>query len=361
MSALIQLGLAIISVSAIVFGAEKVVDKMKAVASYYGVSQVFIAMTIISIGTSLPEISLHVIGSFNILSNPSSLNSVSGTVLGMNIGSDVVQQTLIMGSTVFLAFFMAGKDKMVFSRKFIKRNYIPMVLAHLLVLVFAYNLVLGRLEGILLVSIFMAYIFYLYRKKDERLVSAERVEPSKKPLQDLSIGLLAMFALIYFSDVFLGVVENLIVSTGLSGSMIGVMLVGFVSAVPEFTTALSGLRKNAGGISLGTLIGSNITNPLLGIGVGASISTYSVPTPLVMWDLPVQILTATTLVVYLWNRKTVGKNLANILNRIGLEKQGSKIKEMENGVLTAVGGLILVLVYLLYIAVRVLFFSVDFA
>ncbi len=70
---------------------KKVVDKASGLAHYYGVSEVVIAMTVISLGTSLPEISLRVVGSLNILADVSVVEEVSGTVLGMNIGSDVVQ------------------------------------------------------------------------------------------------------------------------------------------------------------------------------------------------------------------------------------------------------------------------------
>lgn len=360
MGLLFQAAIGILSVLVIVLSAEIVVEKMRGVASYYGVSEVVIAMTIISIGTSLPEIALHTVGSFNILADPSLMNEVSGTVLGMNIGSDVIQQTLIMGSVVFLASFMAGKDRMNFTHKFLKRDYFPMIGAHALVLIFALNRGLSRIEGLFLVATFAGYMYYLYRNKDEKLLRAGEASPSKRPRKDLLMGFAGMITLIYFSDTFLNVIESLIASTGLSGSMIGVVTIGFVSAMPEFVTALSGLRKNAEGISLGTLIGSNITNPLLGIGIGAAISTYRVPEPLVLWDLPMQIATALILVTYLWNKEVIGKILGESVRTLGLDKQANKLEEMDNGVLTFVGGLALVGLYIFYIGVRVIFFSVDF-
>lgn len=82
--------------------------------------------------------------------------------------------------------------------------------------------------------------------------------------------------------------------------MIGVVTLGIASALPEMFTAISGLKHSAVGISLGTLIGSNITNPLLGIGLGSLISTYWVPKPLYLWDLPMETITAALLLVYLF-------------------------------------------------------------
>jgi len=91
-------------------------------AKSFDISEVVVATTVISIGTSLPEISVHVVGSLNILDNPGSINQISSTVLGMNIGSDIVQQTLIMGSVVVLASVMKGHDNFNFTKRFLKRE-----------------------------------------------------------------------------------------------------------------------------------------------------------------------------------------------------------------------------------------------
>jgi len=355
-----QIMIGLISIVVIVFSAEKVVERMQSVAKSFGVSEVVIGMTIISIGTSLPEISVHIVGSFNILNNPSAMNQISGTVLGMNIGSDVIQQTLIMGTVVVLASVMKGRNHFVFTRDFIKRDYFPMVAAHLLVLSMALNGTLSRFEGVLLVTIFASYIYYLYSKRGEKLLRHGDAEPSEKPWVDLGVGLLGMAFLIYFSDIFLSVVETLIAETGISGSMIGVTTIGLVSATPEFFTALSAIRKGAEGLSLGTLIGSNITNPLMGIGIGAAISSYTIPRPLVIWDLPVQAGTAIVLITYLWNREKIGNLLAPFFHKAGMKNTATKFEESENGVLTVTGGLLLVLLYFVYIIIRATYFQADF-
>lgn len=356
-----QILIGFVSIAAVIIGAEIAVGKMQAVAKHYGISEVVIAMTLISVGTSLPEIALHAVGSFNILVDPLKMQEISATVLGMNIGSDVIQQTLIMGSVVVIGSMIGGRDNLVFTKKFLKRDYIPMIGAHVLLLLMAFNRTLSRIEGLTLIAIFASYMYYLYTTRDEKLLRQGDAQPSEKPWKDLIIGLFSLGVLIYASDVFLEVVEAVITQTGISGSMIGVVVVGFVSAMPELVTALSAIRSGAEGISLGTLIGSNITNPLMAVGIGATISSYSVPEPIVLWDLPMQTVTAVFIVVYLWNKEKIGDILAKPLFVIGLEKSAEKMKSTENGVLTATGGLLLIGVYLLYISVRAVFFSVDFA
>lgn len=349
--------IAILSVLAIVFGAEKVVEKMEAVARSFGVSEVFIAVTLVSLGTSLPEISVHVVGSLNILSDPSTMQNLSATVLGMNIGSDIVQQTLVMGSVISLAALLRRQDEVVFTRGFIVRDYLPMIAAHLMVFLMALNGFLTRAEGLILLTAFGAYLYYLYGNRGERLLRQGEGEKSDRPYRDLLLGVLAMAVLVYSSDLFLSIVEKVIAETGISGSMIGVATVGTVSAMPEMVTAFTALRQRAEGLALGTLVGSNVTNPLVGIGLGALISGYSVPRPLVVFDLPVQIITAVFLVAYLWNREAIGRLAARPADLLGFEGVAEKLRSMERGVLTAAGGLMLVMLYLVYLVVRYSFFG----
>ena len=102
--------------------------------------------------------------------------------------------------------------------------------------------------------------------------------------------------------------------------------------MPELITAMAGIRHRENGVSLGTLVGSNITNPLVAIGGGALLSTYKVPAPLVAWDLPWETVTGVILWVILWRSR-------------GKLKKGHAIY--------------LMVLYFVYIVFRAWFFSVD--
>lgn len=354
----------IISVIAVVFGAEKVVGKMEGVAKAYDISEVVIAMTVISIGTSLPELALHLVGSFNILSlGPERVvefQNISATVLGSNIGSDVVQQTLVLGLVVMTAAMMRDDFGFQFSEKFLLRDYAPMMGTTLLTLILAWDGTLTRVDGGILFGSFLLYMFYLYTTRDEKLQAQGTSEPSKRPKIDFALGVFFMLVVIYSADIFLKVVELAIEATGVSGSMIGVATVGVVSAFPEMVTAIQGLRQKAEGISLGTLIGSNITNPLLAIGLGSLISTYAVPRPLVLWDLPMETITAGILLTYLLTKSRIGDALGEVANFLGFEDLGDHFRDAENRVLTVAGAFLLVMLYVVYMYVRWKYFQVDF-
>lgn len=406
------------SIIALVAAAEVVVKKMEGVAKYYSVSEVVIAMTIVSIGTSLPELALHIVGSLQILlssgvplqlfgvdlgtvilgAHSEAVNmllqqgiiqsetamrasevyfSTSGTVLGANIGSDVVQQTLVLGLVIISSALLAERHSFKFSRKFLIRDYAPMMGTTLMTLILALNWrgvvsflaggafkasgTLTRLDGLILVGSFAAYMYYLYTTRKEELAEQGDVEASTRPRLDFLTGIAAMMVVIGSAEVFLRVVEVAVEQTGLSGSMIGVASVGIVSAFPEMITAISGLRHGSEGVSLGTLIGSNITNPLLAIGSGAVISTYAVPRPLVLWDLPMETITAGILLTYMFSKERIADAVAGPLRALGLERAAARMEGTENRVISIAGAFLLIVLYAIYLYVRFTYFKYDFA
>lgn len=402
------------SIIVLVYSADVIVEKMQAVAKSYGISEVVIAMTIVSIGTSLPEISLHIVASIKILLTSavppemfgrdltsflmgshieflrglaetsidiSRAESVyfqqSGTVIGASIGSDVVQETLVIGLVIISSAVIAGKKSFRFSKKFLIRDYAPMVGTTLITIFLALNWngvfrfitggplnvsgTLTRVDGLILVGSFIAYVYYLYTTREEKLAQQGDMKPSKRPLIDLSVALFMMGLLIGSAEVFLQVIEIAVVETGLSGSMIGVATVGVVSAFPEMITAISGLRKGSEGISLGTLVGSNVTNPLLAIGSGAIISTYAVPRPVILWDLPMEVILAGLPVVYMFTRNDIGRILAKPLRKTGFKDTAEKLEGAQNRVLSIAGAAVLILLYFIYLYIRFTYFQYDFA
>lgn len=348
----IQIIIAFFSLIVLVFGSQLVVEKMTAIAAYFNISDVVIAMSVISIGTSLPELSAHTIASIEILLGTLNYEIGSSTVLGANIGSDVVQQTLIVG-LVILGYILINLKRspkleggliknskntievlnetyFKFSTMFLKRDYLPMIGTTLMCIVLGWDGYYSRLDGAVLISAFGGYMYYLYQTQGDFEQSSS---PSKNIKKDILIAIIAFSGVLISSHIVLDVSEIIVRRTGLGGSLIGVATIGVMSALPEFFTAISGVFKKAEGISLGTLIGSNITNPLLAIGFGSLLSTYWIPRPLVLWDLPMETITAALLLIYLYYT--------------------------SEGKLGWMGGLYLVILYIFYLVIRVGFFAID--
>ena len=99
----------------------------------------------------------------------------------------------------------------------------------------------------------------------------------------------------------------LVSQLSISASYFGVLLLGIASALPELTTALVAVFKHKKGISAGVLIGSNVTNPLRGLGLGAMISGYAIPKVTMFYDLPFKIGIAGLLFWFLWRNEKLNK------------------------------------------------------
>jgi len=334
--AIIVVGLG--SLVVLVLGANQAVKKLIGIANYFKLSSTFMGMTVLSIATSLPEITSHFTASVNILRGTLDYQTGSAIVLGANIGSDVVQQTFIMGLVILLS------GTLYFRRYFLWKSMIPMIGTTVMCIILGFDGDFSRVDGAILFGTFLAYTYYLYaderkhyKEEDNQLQSEEMAEDvpqnGKEVVRDSLITAVLLGVIISAASIVLKATEITVDITGVGGSLIGVMTLGLASALPELTTALAGIRHKEAGISLGTLVGSNITNPLLAIGGGALISTYAVPRPLIVWDLPWETLTGILLWIILYfNHGKLGKK----------------------------SGIYLITIYFIYIIFRGLFFNIDF-
>lgn len=328
----------LISLVLLILSANYAVKKLIGIASYFKLSSTFMGMTVLSIATSLPEITSHFTASVKILGGTLDYQTGSAIVLGANIGSDVVQQTLIMGIVILIA------GTMYFRRYFLWKSMIPMIGTTIICLILGWDGNYSRIDGAILLGLFLAYTYYLYiderkhyKEEDNQFQSDEVAEDAptngREVLRDVLITAVLLVFIIGCATLVLSGTEIIVNRTGVGGSLIGVITLGLASALPELTTALAGIRHKEAGISLGTLVGSNITNPLLAIGGGALISTYAVPRPLVMWDLPWETLTGIILWAILW---------------------------FNNGKLGKKSAIYLLVIYFVYILFRSLYFNADF-
>ena len=152
------LGIAMIAV--LVFAANLSVKKLVGIAAYFNLSSTFMGMTVVSVATSIPEITSHVTASVNILGGRLDMQTGSAIVLGSNIGSDVVQQTFIMGLVVFLS------GTLYFRRYFMWKSMVPMIASTILCIGLGWDGIYSRLDGAILFGSFILYSLYLYL--DER-------------------------------------------------------------------------------------------------------------------------------------------------------------------------------------------------
>lgn len=323
----------LIAVVFLVYVADKVIIKSIKISKKLGISQIFIGLTVISIGTSLPEITTSVVASLNILRENIDPFIASATVLGTNIGSDIVQQTMIIGIVGLLAILHGSIIRI--KRSFLKEDFLIMILAAVLVLLFGWDGSISRIEGIVLFFGYILYMWFLWMKEDNRIHDHKKIEldggDKKDIFKDIVYILGGLAVIVFSSEYILRVSEFFVTHYNIGGSMIGVLIVGIATSLPELTTSITAILRGASSISIGTLIGSNITNPMLALGLGAMISTYQVPRAIIVYDLPVNIITAIIIMWFLWKDKKI----------------------------TRKASMIMIAMYVTYILVRLKYFAVD--
>jgi len=150
----------VISIAILVFASNIAVKKLTGLAGFFRLSTTFMGVTVVSIATSIPEIAAHYTASIGILRGTLDFEVSSAVVLGANIGSDVVQQTLIMAFVVFLA------GGLRFRRYFLWKSMIPMIVTTIMCIVLGVDGTFSRLDGLILAGSFLGYMYYLYG--DER-------------------------------------------------------------------------------------------------------------------------------------------------------------------------------------------------
>lgn len=298
------------------------VDRLVGIAQAYDVPDALIASSIIAVGTSLPEIAAHLTASVGILSGTLDYDIASATALGGNVGSSTLQLTLLVG------VFLVGVGRYEVTRTFRRTVFIPMVAAAGLTLFVAWDRTVSRPDGLLLVAAFLTFTYYSFTRRQRTGKLPDTASTHLR--RDGVVTAMALAAVMASAFVVLEVVESVVLDLGLGGSVVGLVTVGVAAALPELSTVMESLRRNAPNVAMGTLIGSNVVNLLVGIGLGGLLSTYSVPTPVVLWSLPFQI--------------TVGLGLLAWVNTAG------------RGRLTRREGFYLVVLYFVFVGVHLLVF-----
>lgn len=272
-------------------------------ARHYGLSGSFVGLTILSIGTSLLEITTHVVGSFQILLEPAATRALSGLLLGSNVGSDIFQQNIVLPLIGLLG-------AVTIARQHLAQEVGALIAASLLLWLACLDGNMGRLEGALLVIAYIAYITHLSRRNRHQAHAAPIALALLAPPRVALIAILIFLgfaAMAAMADPVLGASQRLVAALSMSASLFGVLVLGVCAALPELATALIALRQRRNDIATGILIGSNVTNPLFSAGVGALISGYTVPDVIVHYDLPVKIVTGMLLCVFLWHTRTLSR------------------------------------------------------
>lgn len=286
---------------AVWYGAHIVVDHALIVAKQLKVSKLFMGLTILSLGTTLPEIFTHINASLAEKSG----QIASNIAIGANIGSNIFETTIMIG---ILGLFTTIKS----SKNIQNRDGIILLFTAILLFLLGLDGVISRSDGIILILVYLVYLFYLYTREEklEDIISRKSKLTHRQFNNFLHHSFLIAIGLFILQFAAESVILNTIDLSnkyGIDQSFIGSILIGFSSALPEFTVAVIGLLKKSRDISLGVIFGSNITNPTIAVGIGALVYDNPISRSLLFFDLPYMFLIIVILLILFKEDHKFGK------------------------------------------------------
>ena len=294
--------LLIVGLGLILAGANFLTDGSAALAQRFRVPEFIIGLTVVAVGTSTPELVVSVL---------SAIGGQSDVAIGNVVGSNIFNVFVILGVCALIrpVPLTAGN---------IRRDIPFGVLVSLLLLALAQDSLLckgaadriGRLDGAAMLALYILLMWYTIRKT-KRPEATAPTEGSKAPMAAwltavMIVGGLA--GLVFGGEMFLRSATSIARSLGVSESVIAITLVAGGTSLPELASSLVSLFKGKAEMALGNVIGSNIANILLILGVSATIHPLSMG-GITVWDLLMLLLSSVVvfLAAFTFKRKAIDR------------------------------------------------------
>ena len=255
---LINSGLIFVGLILLYYGGDFLVTGSLRLAQAFKISPFIIGATVIGFGTSTPELAVSVMAS---------LHDSGDLALGNIIGSNIANIGLVLGITALIAPLTIEKQRFA-------NESPPLIIASLIVVVFSWNNYLSMIEGFIMVSLLVAYLWRAFRKKESRDTPLEESHLFLKYkgtrfqsfLVTLGIAMLIIGAN-WIVEGSTGIAREL----GVSEWFIGISIVALGTSLPELTSSLIAAKRGHGEMAIGNVFGSNIFNILMVIGTASLI------------------------------------------------------------------------------------------
>ncbi len=282
----------IIGLVVLVVGGEFLVKGAVSIAERFKISPLVIGMTVVSFGTSAPEL---------LVSLQAALDGNPGISIGNVVGSNIANLALVLAITVLIFPIVAERQTKIIDW--------PMMMATMLFYVFSLDNVIVFWEGATLFSILIVFTFLLIKKsRKENKKIQEELETSPKPILPGILFLLGGLAGLYFgSGWFVEGAISIAKDFNLSDRVIGVTVVAFGTSAPELVASTVAAYRKQTDISVGNLIGSNIFNIMAVLGITSMVKPIVVDNAVLTFDMYWVIGIALAMLPVLFIGKRIGR------------------------------------------------------
>ena len=312
---MISVILLIIGFVLLVKGADFFVEGASDIARKLGIPSVVVGLTIVALGTSLPELSVSV---------TAALKGSNDIALGNVTGSNIMNLLVVVGVAAVIRPVHVQKSVM-------KRDYSMSLVMELLLFLCSAELLFGktgtltRLDGLLLLAVMLGYMFFLLRHAVRNRI-AENFGISRPLPLSILFCIIGAAAIIGGGQLVVNSATDLAYRLGMSETLVGLTIVAIGTSLPELVTSVVAARKGESDIALGNVLGSSILNIGFILGLSGIIHPIAVDM-LNLYDMLILIVVSVLFFVPLWKQERVSR-------------------------LTGTGMLLVYLIYTIYIIIR---------
>jgi len=293
---IVEIGGFVAGLVLLLVGADRTIDAAAEMALYYGISAFLIGVTVVSIGTSIPEMTTSVYAA---------RYGAGDLLVGNIVGSETAQITLAIGVVALISPIEAAR-----------RNVLvyggAMVLAMVIMILVLEDGEIIRSEGFLMMLAYVAFIHDLYSNEGGEEVTRE-VADEQLSLRQAVPRIVAGIGLVVAGG-------HLMVTNGVAvARLVGVpeflvgLLTGLGTTAPEIAVAGLAARRGEAGISVGALLGSNITDPVFSLGIGALAADVAVTDPRGVFAATGYMLFVSLVVLgIMYRQRGIGRRMAAV-------------------------------------------------
>ncbi|MFL2943875.1 MAG: calcium/sodium antiporter [Candidatus Poseidoniales archaeon] len=273
MSIVLDFGLLCFGFFLLTKGADYFIENSASFAEEKGISPHVVGVTIVAFGTSLPELLVSIISSFQ---------DYNDLALGNIVGSNISNIGLVLAVSTFIFYYVLGTN--IVPEKDANNDSYVMVLAVFLLFFFARDNLISVGEGLIFFLLYLFYIYWLYKRSSN--------EPVEEVEENTSFTFLlgGLIGLLFGAQITVNAAVSIAEAMGVSEIVIGLSVVAIGTSLPELAGTVSAARMGHKEIAVGNVIGSNIANIFLVMGVLAMINPIAVEQFVIERTLPLLIL-----------------------------------------------------------------------
>lgn len=292
----------IIAMGALIYGADFIIEQSEKIALHFNISSFIIGATLIALGTSLPEMAV---------SMSASLKGSGDIAVANVIGSTIFNISLVLGAVFLIAKNVTPK------RDLFAKDSAWSLFPIFIFILMGIDGTLGRLDGFLFLILMGAYLLFLIQSNQVEKVDEDEDEKGKfgwsKSLFLLFIGFVFVVG---GADFAIDSAGNIARNFGVSEWIIGLFLVAFGTSLPELTVAIKAARSNNADMAIGAIIGSNVANFTMVLGLSSIINPLHVDLNGNFFDITAALIVSVMLVFITANKlynKSAGIVLMTVL------------------------------------------------